>query len=280
MVLKRLALMLMLSLFTCAIAGADDAAAGADRFAAGQKLLSEADFEGALNAYSEAVEKDPANQEYKAEYQILSRILNMRSKLTEEKDMQRWETMLRGLHSYYCNNKLFKESKALDQQLYRRRQNEASAVMLAETQLELAEDEAVEQLLKVFIKKGATDYSRMLYGIALARQGKMDAARELLKEKPVGDDAKLGDRFQCARLYAALGDKDEVMRRLKSVFESVPPSQLSKIKNYVKETKDFGPYTASNQFAVVMATESQVPESRCSGGASCGSCPSASSCGK
>jgi tetratricopeptide (TPR) repeat protein len=280
MTLKRFALLLILSLSVFTAAGADDAAVGAERFAAGHKLLAEADFEGALKAYSDAVAKDPDNQEYKAEHQILTRIENMRKKLSEEKDLKRWEAMLRGIHSYYCNNKLFQQAKELDQQLHRRKQNEASAVMLAETQLELGENKEVEQLLKVYIRNGASDYCRMLYGIALAREGKHGDAKALLKEKPVAMDARLGDRFQCARLYAVLGEEQEVMRRLTNVFESIPPSQLNKIKTYVRDTADFAPYVSTSQFATVLKTESKVAESKCSGGSSCGSCPSASSCGK
>ncbi len=280
MISKCIIAILVLLVTVAVTANAGKTEDAAKCFADGSQCLAKADFDGALKAYADAVKGDPENQDYKAEYQVLTRVQNMHKNLSAEKDEKRWESMLRALHSYYCTHKLYEQAKELDKQLYERQKSEAAAVMLAETQLELNENKATERLLKSHMEGEATDYCRMLYGISLARQNKRDEAKSILTQKPITVDAPLGVRFQSARLYALLGEEQEVMTRLKSVFESVPPSRLGKIKEYVQETADFQSYSGSGQVATVLKTESKVPESKCSGGASCGSCPSATSCGK
>ena len=256
-----------------------DSKEAARLFAKGNEQLSEADFDDAAKTYAEAAAADPGNAEYLNQARIVSRVVTIRGNLKEEKDPKRWEAMARALHSYYCSNDLYSEAKLVDRQLFDRLKNEDTASMLAETLLELNDNKEAEKILKPYQSQNPSAYSQMLYGITLVRLDRGEEAHGILHDVTLQNDSDVQLRFQGARLNALMGHGDVALSLLTNVFESIPPSRLPEIKEYVRNNKDFSSITGSDKFASVLKTKSKIAESSCSGGTSCGGCPKASSCG-
>jgi hypothetical protein len=83
---------------------------------------------------------------------------------------------------------------------------------------------------------------------------------------------------ELARLYALLGAEGAASSELALALHWTPPSRLDNVRMSVRSHADFSGVMASEAFAAALQADSKVQESACSGGSSCGSCPSRSTC--
>ena len=257
-------------------AGATEDAAKA--FADGKALLAKADFAGAQKAFAAAAKADRDKPEYMQQYAMLRKVILLRDALPRETNAEKWQLMARSLRSYYLQNKVYSEALALDQKVHAKLNNTDSAVSLAQTQLAMGLNADAARLLGAIEEKAATPESRILLGIALAREKKMDEARAIAAKVDPPADAGSGLYYDTACLRALTGDTTGALLMLTRAFELTPPSRLDSVKAGAKEDKDLASLVSSPEFAKVMKTESKVKESSCSGGSDCGSCPSRSGC--
>lgn len=247
-------------------------------FDRGNTLLQKGDFEGALEAFTAAAKADPDNDEYRQQAALIRRVIALRDRLDKEEDAELWVRMATSLHGFYHQRKVYSEALTLDQRIDARLNNADSAAMLARTQLALNMHSAAASLLKDLQADQVTPEAKALYGIALARQGKLEAAKALAEsvELPKEPDPQL--LFDLACLRASVGDTKEALPLLQRSFESTPPSRLAAAKTAARECPDLVTLKDSEAFAAVLETESQVKESGCSHGASCGKCPMQAKC--
>ncbi len=258
-------------------AGLPDPAASS--FDKANTLLTQGAFDDALRAFAVAAKTDPGNTAYRENYAVLRRIIRMRERLDKEANPQKWETSALAIRAYYYEHAIYKEALPLDRQIHEKLNNATSAEMLAETQLNLGLNAEAAETLQQMDAKEATPRSQMLLGIALARSQKVDEARAATSELTIADKAGPHVLFDAARLKALLGDNPAAITLLVKCFESTPPSRLDAMKTLAKESPDLKGISAGPEFATALATASKVKESECSGGSSCGSCPSRASCG-
>ncbi|MBN2446283.1 MAG: hypothetical protein JXO22_06140 [Phycisphaerae bacterium] len=251
-------------------------AAGEKAFAEGGKLLQQGDFEGALKAYTAAASENPREESYRMRAALVERVIEFRKKLDEEKDDQQWATRATALHVFYHMNGVYGEALKLDQQIHAKVGSTMSAAMLARTQLALNQNAETVKLLSDF--DGKTTELQILLGIAQARQGEMEQAKELAAASPLGDDANPEMVYDRARLLTQIGQTDEGMSLLRRYFEITHPNWLGQAKATAQDCVDFASIKNSEAFTKVLATESSIKASGCSGGASCGQCPSRSKC--
>ena len=258
---------------------AGPAAEAATAFAAGKALLSKADFDGALEAFKTAARTAPQNQEYAQQYAMLRQVVRMRGGCAEERDAERWLKKAGALRTFYYDHHLYAEALPLDQERHRRHRSAQSAVLLAETQLALGAYSQAVELLAGLTEQQASPRARVLHGLALACQGRIDQAKEMA-ETPgqVTDDTGPGYFYDLARLRALLGHSQEAFQALTRSLELTPPSQLEAFKAEVKECKDFSALVSTADFLKVLETSSKVKESGCSKGAGCGKCPMRAKC--
>jgi tetratricopeptide (TPR) repeat protein len=248
-------------------------------FAHGEKLLAKADFDGALKAFAQAAKADRANSEYLQHYALVNQIVNSRKRLATEKDAAQWEQLARGLHAFYIGEGLYGEALVLDRQVHERLNTASSAGILAETQLALNRPADATDVLTALDAQKHTPGTRALQGLALARQGKKDEARQIAHTVKLAADSGPGSIYTAARLQAALGNTDEALGLLKRCFQAVAPSQLDGFKNHAKRSPEFSSLVTTDAFAQVLETKSLVPESPCSGGTRCANCPMRGKCG-
>jgi tetratricopeptide (TPR) repeat protein len=261
-----------------ALAGYARAESAQDAAARGQTLLARGDFNGALAAYASAVKADRENRDYVQRHAMIRRVIQLRKQLDAEQDAARWEYLARGLHAYYINEGIYPEALALDKKIHARLANASSAVMLAETQLALERNADAVKTLSGLGPDATTPGTQALLGLALAREGKADEARRVAASITLSDDAGPRTVYSLARLKAKTGSTKEAIHFLVRCFKATPPSVLDGYKEHAKACPDFAELAATDEFAEVLKTESDVPESKCSGGAGCAGCPMRGKC--
>jgi tetratricopeptide (TPR) repeat protein len=211
-------------------------------------------------------------------YAVLRRILQLRKSLDEEKEPARWENAARALYSFYVGERLYSEALSLGRQVHARLNNEWSAVTLAETELAMSLNEDATKTLSGLEAEKSSPATRALLGIALARSGQTDRAKEVAKSVVLPEQADSQTVYAAARLSAAVGDSTRALELLARCLELVPPSGQDGFKVHAKLSPEFSAMAATAEFAKALDTQSKVPESKCSGGKSCAGCPMRGKC--
>jgi tetratricopeptide (TPR) repeat protein len=256
---------------------AASANAAKQAFDRGKTLLDQGDFEGALGAYAQAARADRENRQYVAQYSLVRQVVELRKRLDAEQDPKQWENTARALRSFYLREGIYREALALDGKVHARLATAATARMLAETQLALdMNGEAAETLASLDPEK-VTPSTQGLLVVALARQGKQDDARKVAASVAVPSQPDARADYTLAWMYAAAGEPVKSLDMLTRAFEGFPPSLLPGYKAHAKACPEFAALPSA-ELAKVMATESKVPESKCSGGSSCAGCPNRGKC--
>lgn len=250
-------------------------------FAEGKAFLAEADFAAALNSFQTAARNDGKNQEYAQQYAMLRQVLQMRRNCLKEKSTERWLKMAAALRTFYYEHGLYSEALPLDQERHQRHRSAQSATMLAETQLAMDMESQTVEMLGCLTKKETSPRTRVLHGLALARLGQTDMAKQAAEQpQQVTDDVGPRYFYDLARLRAAVEDANGATSALTHTFELTPRSQLEALKAEVKKCKDFSPLVNTPGFAQALNTPSKIDESACSQGSACGDCPQRAACGQ
>lgn len=276
---RRVVWSLGIVLCVAGFAWADSAEQAAVYKAEAEALLAKADFDGALEAYAKAAKTDTANTEYRATYAVLRRIIKMREAVTKETNPERLATVTLALRAFYYEHDLYNEALVLDQKTFEREKSAESAANLAQTQLQLGQNAEVEATVGQIATDQMTPDLLLVKAIAAARQGRTDEARTVLADLKVPEKASPLLYYNLACAHAQAGDAETALKWLVQAFENIPPSRLEAVKTRASEDKDLASLTANPGFAVALKTESKITESGCSGGTSCGSCPSRNKCG-
>jgi thioredoxin-like negative regulator of GroEL len=249
-----------------------------DVFRTGEARLASGDLQGALQQFAKAARADQSNQEYVQHYAMVRQVVMMRDSLPKEKDLAQWEYKARALHTFYLNNGLYADALKVDQQLHAKLNTGASALLLAETQLAMNKPAEAAEVLAALAADKHTVATKSLHGLAVARQGKPEEARKIAQAIQLTSDEGPGAVYAAARLHAAIGDNEEACRMLVRCFESSAPSRLAGFKQHAKTSPEFASLAADAGFVAALQTESKVPESKCSGGSSCATCPMRGKC--
>lgn len=261
-----------------AMAGEGVATDPAAMYAEGKALLEKGDLMPAYKALVAAAQAAPDNAQYKKDALGLKRALSIRKYLEMNKPDAKWTKLAVSLHVYFLRNNVYSEALANGRMVHEKLGNAESAAILAEVLLEMDKNAEAVQMLRALDKKHVNNETQVCLGIALAREGKTDEAKRVAAEWPAPEKAGVGVLLDYARLDVLLDRQATALQTMTACMEMAPASQQELIKKYVAECKDFAPILAHADFAKVMATKSKITESGCSGGSSCGSCPSRGSC--
>jgi len=255
-----------------------EAGVGDDAFAKGRELLSQGDFPKALDSFAAAARADRNNRQYLREYALLRRVVELRRQLEAENDPQRWAYIARSLHAYYVGEGLYDEALALNRRMHARLKDASSAILLAETALAVNDPAEAADVLGGLAPDQSTPTVQALLGVALARMGLGDEARQLAAELSLPDNPGPRTLYTAARLRAMTSDPEAAVGLLIRCFESTPPSILAGYKTHAQRCPDFASLASTGALAEALATASRVPESECSGGTSCAGCPMRAKC--
>ncbi|NQU25028.1 MAG: hypothetical protein HQ567_27395 [Candidatus Nealsonbacteria bacterium] len=244
----------------------------------GEVLLAKADFNGAMKAFAAAARADRSTPEYYQHYSLVRQVIALRKRLDTERNSAYWQRTAQSLHSFYISNGIYSEALPLDKRVHARLDTTASAVTLAETQLAMDLNAEASAVLEALDAGKATTAARALLGVALARNGKVEEARQLAEAIKLSDKAGPGTLYSVARLHGEIDNTDEALGLLKRTFESIAPSRLEDFKNHARKSREFAALASTAAFAKVLETKSKIAESKCSGGSSCAGCPMRGKC--
>lgn len=256
-----------------------DESAAAEHFARGSQLLAAADFEGALVALGQAMKADPEDLEYRNQYALLRRVIKVRRDFAAEGDPIRRQQMSAALRAYYYGHALYKEALALDRENHRRATSPASAVLLAESLLQVGEDAAAVELLEDQDLDQLGLQGRLFLGIALARENRLERAQALARSITLPTEASPELLYHMARLRALIEDYTHSLALLTQTLERIPSSRSDELRERIKACRDFHELSGETRFATMLSTQSKQAESACSSGKNCGACPSRRTCG-
>jgi predicted Zn-dependent protease len=259
-----------------ALAGPVEEAAKA--FKDGHTLLAKAMFPEALEAFKIAAKGDAENQEYRQSYAMVRQVIRLREEIESTQDADRWMSIARALRTFYHDHKVYSESLPLDREIHAKGLALDSAAMLAETLIALEENAEAATVLRESGKKSAAPRDQILLGLALARQGGIDDAKGILAKVDVSEESSPRVFYELARLHALVGDSNGALKALARSVELTLPSRVDQFKTEAKSCRDFGTLASTAGFAQVLATESQVSESKCSKGPACSKCPMRAKC--
>lgn len=268
------AIMLLLGV---GVAYAADGAAQA--YAEGQKLLTQGDFAGAIEAFGTAAKNDRSNAQYRAAYMVLRKVIRMRESLASETNAGKRQAIATALRAFYYDNSVFAEALPLDREAYEKAKTPETALNLADSLLATGNDGEAAKILAAHPdpSNGAWLTAQAL---AAARQGQAKQANEFLSKAAAaqGEAAEPWPMFQAAQARMLLKDNAGAMAELKSAFEMTAPSRQPVLRNIVSHADEFASVTKDPAFVAVLDTPSKIEQSSCSGGSSCGSCQLKGSC--
>ncbi len=254
------------------------AATAAKNFSRGNALLARSDFQGALTLFADALKAEPANQEYAQEFSMLRQVIAWQNYIEKTDDIIQWTYGCNVIRAYCVSHRLHQATLDLDRMVFDRLKNPEAAVKLAQTELSLGKAEEAVKTLSSLDTDKATVATRSLLGVALARSGKEEDAKKLATEIGVPEDAGSGTLYSIARLQSVVGNEQLACHALVNCFESIPPSRLEAFKKHAEKCSDFQTIAKGELFETALKTKSKIPESQCSGGSSCATCPNRGSC--
>jgi tetratricopeptide (TPR) repeat protein len=190
----------------------------------------------------------------------------------------RWVEMTKSLRAFYYDYKVFGEALALDERVHYKLNSADSAAALGETQLELKMNEEAAAFLGALDEERTSPRSQVLLGVALARLDRMNEAEKIASECKPPKEPDAAYFLDMACLCALLGETDDAAKNLRLCFEHTPPSLLDAAKDRARAREDLNGLANSAEYEKVWLTASKIKESDCSGGTSCGACPSAATC--
>ncbi len=279
MSIRRVAWSLGIALCVAGLTWADNTEQAADYKAQAEALLAKADFDGALEVYGKAAKADTTNTECREAYAVLRRVIKMREAVEKETNPERLAAMTSALRSFYYEREIYSEALALDQKTFEREKSADSAADLAHTHLQMGQTAEAETTIARIAADQMTPDLLLLKAIAVARQGRTDEAKAVLADFKVPENPSPALFYNLACAHAQAGDAEAALKWLVQAFENIPPSRLETFKAQASTDKDLAPLKDNPGFAVALKTESKVKESGCSGGTSCGNCPSRAKCG-
>ena len=248
-----------------------------ESFLKAKEFLQQSNFSEALKCFEKASQLEKLNLEYKREYLLLRQVIKVRKYLPKEPDQQRWSSMAFSLYTYYMQYKAYSEMLNIAKEIHEKAANNDSFLLVAESYIIAQRNkEAIQWISSV---TPPTPFLQILYAVATSRMGETEEGKKIYWELEKKEQKNSFYFFYKASLEALIGYKETSIKTLLLCFQNTPPQQISLIKARVQDSKDFIELFQEQSFKEVMKTKSLIPESSCSEGKDCSSCPKRGKCG-
>lgn len=248
-----------------------------ENFLKGQELLKQSNFEEALKCFEKAWKLDKSKESYKREYMLLRQVIKVRQYLPKESNQEKWASMAYSLYTYYTQCKAYDEMIAIAKEIHEKVSNDDSFLLVAETYILTQKNKEAIQWISP--AKPLSPFLNILYAIALARTGEIEESKKIYGELAKKDQKNVFYIFYKASLESLIGYKETALKTLAVCFKYTPSAQLGLLQERAMEFPDFKALHQDQAFKEVMKIRSMVPESSCSEGKDCSTCPSRSKCG-
>ena len=244
-----------------------------------QLITEKQDFKAALMVYAKAARANPSSVYYKNQFALLRRIIKMNRALTVETNPKKWTSYAKAVRSYYYTQGYYTQALELDMQAFKKFPEPSFAVNKLESLLLLNKNQQAAELLTHNSLKANTDMRlSTLRLVCLSRTNQTDkalASAESIKIDPRKYPETLLD---LARVYKAANKDKLAMACLKQFLEHTVPTALPGMRRMAENCTEFNTLLNTKSFQAVLATQSKVSQSGCTGGSSCASCKLKSKC--
>ncbi len=261
-----------------AVPGRAGAADARQAYQQAQEQVAAGDLAAVRKSMIAAVKLDRANQRYLQQYLLITQALKLEAEFKQQRDPKRWESAAQSLSLFYSSQGHHAQALPVDEALFARLKTADAAVQLAETLLAVENYARAVEVIRSLPDQQVSTASTALLSIALARQGDLSAARETVGRLRVERESDPFALYVAARAQAAIGQDAESLKTLVLCYEAVPPSRLAALKSHTRQCSEFAGLAATAGFAQALQTQSKAPESKCSGGSSCATCPMRGNC--
>lgn len=240
-----------------------------------QYIEKDANYQGALTAYAQAARANPAVQYYRDQFALLRGVSKMQAALASETLPEKWKTYAEAVRVYLYAKGYYQAALAVDQAARAKFSDPYVNVATIETLLLVGQDSQVQPLAQSLSQVTGVAIPprwQTLRPVVMAHTGQADqalAAVAGVKVDPAMDPASL---FDLARIYKAAAKKDDALSYLRLFLEHTPPTEMATSRNMITLCADFRDLQDQDAFKTVLATQSKVTQSGCTGGASCSSC--------
>jgi hypothetical protein len=235
-------------------------------------IVKDNNLPAAMLEYASAAKANPQEVYYRQQYGILQRVAKMQSLLKTETNPEKWQSYARAIRGFFYSKGYYSVALPIDTEAAGKFNTGEYAANVLETLLLTGKkDEAA----KFAADKKPADQTVRYQTLALVSEayaGKTKEAVENLQTVKIDPKVDYESYFDYARIYNAANDKEKALSNLKVFLESTPPTEMPSARQMITRSADFASLAGSEDFKKVLATESKVAQSGCTGGSSCGSC--------
>ncbi len=241
-------------------------------------IVKKKEYSSALQEYASAAKANPQVPYYRDQYAILQRVIKLKKLLAEETNAEKWKSYAVAVRAYYYGKGYYSESLEIDMAAAARFDTVDFAANVLETLLLTGKN---EEAAKFAASKNFTEKPvryKTLEAVILARTGKTEDALNAIKAIPLEPKANAMSYFDLARVYSAAGDKEKALSNLKVLMEHTVPSEQPIIQSMIQRSAEYVPLQNTEELKAVLAAQSKIIQSGCTGGSSCGSCSMKDKC--
>jgi hypothetical protein len=235
-------------------------------------IVQDNNLPAALLEYASAAKANPQEVYYRQQYGILQRVTKMQSLLKTETNPEKWQSYAKAIRGYFYSKGYYSVSLPIDIEAAGKFNTGEYAANALETLLLTGKN---DEAAKFAADKKPADKTVRYQTLALVSEaytGKTKEAVENLQTVKIDPKADYESYFDYARIYNAANDKEKTLSNLKVFLESTPPTEMPSAREMIIRSGGFASLSGSDDFKKVLATESKVVQSGCTGGSSCGSC--------
>ena len=237
-----------------------------------QLIEEQQDYKAALMAYAKAARANPTEAYYRNQFALLRSVGKMQAAMAAEPVAEKWQGYAEAVRNYLYGKGFYEAALAVDSAAYEKFSDVSSGSKKLESLLMLSKNDEAAALASGLEATETSTRLATLKPVALARNGQVDQAVAAVEDLTIYADKDPYALFDLARISQAAGKQDEAYSYLKLFLEHTVPTEMATSRNMISLCDDFSSLHEQEAFAAVLATESKVAQSDCSGGSSCGSC--------
>lgn len=237
-----------------------------------QLIEEQQDYKAALMAYAKAARANPTETYYRSQFALLRSVGKMQAAMGTEPVAEKWQGYAEAVRNYLYGKGFYQAALTVDTAGYEKFNDVSHGSKKLETLLMLNKNDEAATLAQGLEATETSTRLATLKPVALARAGQVTQAVAAVEKLTINADKDPYALFDLARISQAAGKQDEAYSYLKLFLEHTVPSEMATSRNMINLCEDFSALHDQEAYVTVLATESKVEQSDCSGGSSCGSC--------
>jgi len=240
-----------------------------------QFIEQDQNYQAAVTAYAQAARTHPTDAYYRDQFALMRSVAKLQAALAGEPVAEKWRVSAEAVRAYLYSRGFYQAALAVDQAAYERFKDLPSAARKLESLLLAGQDSQAQsfvQSLGQIAADAAPARWPTLCAVALARSGKTAEALAAVADVKVNPQENLTSLFDLARVFKAAGKTDDAMYALRLFLEHTVPTEMATSQSMITLCADFKDLQGQEQFKTVLATQSKVAQSGCTGGSNCSTC--------